>query len=274
MPALRGQKVLISGGSEGIGYALAQELLGRGAAIALLGRSEVKLRIAKEQLDSESRQVHTFACDVSNPPAVFEAISAATSALGGLDGLIANAGVCKPARFHEAPIEDIQTQVNTNFAGVLYTIRAGIPHLLRQGHGFIAITSSPAGNAGIPGFSVYGATKAALNNLSHTLRSEYADAGISVHLLLPPDTDTPGYAEETRHYPPELRAILSGGRLHQPDALAVRFANAIENGTRQSTAGFETHVLLRLVRYFPFLWEMYVRRKIRSVRKVSPSERT
>jgi short-subunit dehydrogenase len=127
--------------------------------------------------------------------------------------------------------------------------------------GFIAMTSSPAGNAGIFGFSAYGATKAALNNLSHVLRAEYCGHNIRVHLLLPPDTLTPGYEKEILLYPKETKALLAGGGLCAPERVARKFVDGISRNKRQITLGLETHLLLFIVRHIPSIWEWYVRRK-------------
>lgn len=262
-----GKRVLITGGSKGIGLALARELSRRGARLALLARDPGALEAAKAEIEAAGGSAAVFSCDVTDAEALGRAVAGAAAALGGLDGVIANSGYCHPGYFHEITPEDLSRQIDTNLKGVAYTLHYAVPELLKQDGGFIAITSSPAGNAGIFGFSIYGATKAALNNLADTLRYEYADRNISVHLLLPPDTQTPGYDQEVLLYPPETRAVLQGGKLFPPEAVARRFAEALERGRKQATIGFETHLLLWVRRLAPCLWDAYTAWRVRSARK-------
>lgn len=267
MRHLRGQRILITGGSAGIGLALVHALARRGAAVALLARDAGRLAAAAEALAAHGGQVAWRACDVTDAAALGVAIAALAEELGGLDGVVANSGHCHPGHFHEIAVDDADRQIDVNLKGVVYTLHHALPRLLAGGGGFVAITSSPAGFAPLYGFSLYGATKAALNSLAGTLRQEYADRGIRVHLLLPPDTDTPGYAHETTLYPPETRAILSGGGLHPAERVAETFARAIERGHPRATVGWETHLLLAVLRFAPSLWEFYTRQAIRRARK-------
>ncbi len=264
---LTGKNILVTGGSKGIGLAMARELSRRGAKLALLARDPEALEAARAELEAAGGTAVVRACDVTDVEALGRAVSELALALGGLDGVIANSGYCHPGYFHAISPGDAGRQIDTNFKGVVYTLHHAIPELLKRGGGFIAITSSPAGNAGIFGFSVYGATKAALNNLAETLRYEYADKNISVHLLLPPDTQTPGYDQEVLLYPPETRSVLQGGKLFPPEQVAHRFVEAIERNRRQATIGFETHALLWMTRLAPRLWDHYTAWKIRSARR-------
>jgi 3-dehydrosphinganine reductase len=262
----RGKRIIITGGSAGIGLELALELARRGARLGLLARTPETLDLAAQACRSAGGEAHWAACDVTDAAALGTAIDALHAALGGLDGVVANSGYCHAGNFHEISIEDGARQLDTNLKGAVHTLRHALPLLLENG-GFIAITSSPAGSAAIYGFSLYGATKAALNQLAHTLRHEYCDRGISVHLLLPPDTDTPGYAKEVDLYPPETRAILSGGALLQPGPVAKRFADGIARGEKQIAVGLEARVLLKVVRHAPWIWEWYTRRQVQRARR-------
>lgn len=267
MYRVRGKNILITGGSAGIGLALAHELARRGAHLALLARDTTKLAAAQAALSAYGVRVVIASCDVTNAAALDGAIRALSEDLGGLDGVVANSGYCHPGYFHAIALSDADLQIDTNLKGSIYTLHSAIPLLLLRGGGFVAITSSPAGHVGIFGFSLYGATKAALNNLADTLRIEYRARGIRVHLLLPPDTQTPGYAQEVTLYPPETRAVLSGGGLFPADRVARRFADAIEANHRQSTVGFETHLLLWLIRFIPRFWDVYSRYQIARSRR-------
>lgn len=261
-----GKHILITGGSAGIGLCMAQEFARRGARLSIVARDPARLAAACASLRTLGAEARGWPCDVTDALRVEETLRAAREALGPFHGVVANCGYCHPGNFERFTIEEASLQIDTNLKGVLYTLNGTVNDLLEQGNGFLAITSSPAGNAAIFGFSIYGATKAALNNLSHALRSEFGDRGISVHLLLPPDTQTPGYDHEVTLYPPETREILAGGKLFPPDAVARKFVEGIACGRRTVTIGFETHLVLFVIRHIPFIWEAYTRWKIRRAR--------
>lgn len=241
---------------------MAHELAQRGANLVLISRNLELLEAARDEIAQYGGKTLIYSCDVTDAPQLGTCIDDACTKLGSLDGLIANSGYCHPGYFHELSPAVLFKQVNVNLMGSIYAIRHAIPHLIKNNGGFIAITSSPAGNAGIFGFSAYGATKAALNNLSHVLRCEYRRHHIRVHLLLPPDTRTPGYAHEVTLYPSETKAILAGGRLYDPEVVAHRFIEGIAQNKKRISVGLETHALLFFIRYFPWVWEWYLRRKI------------
>ena len=106
------------------------------------------------------------------------------------------------------------------------------------------------------------------------MRHEYSDRGIRVHLLLPPDTDTPGYREEVLLYPPETKAILEGGSLLGAEYVAKKFVEGIANRKKTIAVGTEGRFLLLAIRSCPFVWDWYVRHKMRGAResRVEPDE--
>lgn len=265
MQRLQGAKVFITGGSEGIGLAIGREFARRGAHLALAARTAEKLNAARESLLEHGTTILTYPADIRDAVEVSRAIDAAARELGGLDGIVANGGYCLPARFGDITPEAAAEQIATNLTGTINTLHAGLPHLARRG-GFIAITSSPAGELPVYGFSVYGATKAGLDSLARTLRIELLDQGIRVHLLLPPDTDTPGYAQEAALYPPETKAILSGGRVYGPEYVARAFAEGIEKGRAEIAVGAGARVARKAARWLPGLWNSYARHRIREAR--------
>ncbi len=265
-----GKNIVITGGSRGIGLEMARQFARLGANLALIARGKDDLNAARDMLESEGKSitVRAYACDVTNAEMLRDYFHMIRLELGQLDGLIANTGYCHPGNFHELELADFDRQIDTNLRGVVYTLRLGLPHLLENpAGGFLGITSSPAGHMGIYGFSAYGPTKAALSNLAETLRFEYGDRKIRVHLLLPPDTDTPGYREEVKLYPPETRAILKGGALLGSEYVATKFVQGIANHKRTIAVGFEARAMMLAMRFFPRVWDVYSIRKIRGARK-------
>ncbi|MFP6598236.1 MAG: SDR family NAD(P)-dependent oxidoreductase [Candidatus Hydrogenedentota bacterium] len=263
----KGKNILITGGSKGIGLCMAKELAALKANIAIIARDKTNLALAQREIEEAGKGIRclAYACDVTDADTLSDYINMVRYEFGHIDGIIANSGYCHPGNFHEIEIDDMDRQIDVNLKGVVYTLRFGVPHLLENGGGFIAITSSPAGNAGIFGFSIYGATKSALNIMSHILRAEYRDKNIRLHLLLPSDTDCPGYAEEVPLYPKETQAILEGGALLQPEKVAKKFIRGIANNKKTITAGFSSRLVLLIMRYAPFIWDLYTKSKISSV---------
>lgn len=268
------KNILITGGSKGIGLEMAKELGRLGANIAILARNKEDLETAKEEVETFGNiKVVAYACDVTDPSTLSDCVNMARFQLGSIDGVIANSGYCHPGNFHEIDIKDFDRQIDTNLKGVIYTLRYAIPYILENDlGGFVAITSSPAGSAGIFGFSAYGATKGALNNLAHVLRQEYGDKKIRVHLLMPPDTDTPGYREEIKMYPPETKSILSGGPLMDPEVVGKRLVRGIANHKSIIVVGGMSKFLLLSLRFMPFIWERYVQWKKKSSRSKMDEE--
>lgn len=268
---LKGKRIIITGASAGIGLALAKALTARGARLGLIARDEARLENARSEILQLGGEACARAGDVADASTIAGVIDALADALGGLDGMIANAGFCRPGHFHEVPLDRIAAQIATNFGGVVYALHAAMPHLLRSGNApFMVLTSSPAGELPIYGFNVYGATKAAINHLAETLRQEYGPSGVHILTLLPPDTATPGYAEEVRHYPAATREILAKGRVYTPEAVAEACVRALEEKRDSLTLGLETRMGLWLGRHFPNLWRRICERAIRRSARSSP----
>ena len=271
----KGKNIFITGGSKGIGLGMAREFAVHGANLVLVARDKDTLQAAKEKVEAAGNgsRVLAYACDVTDSDTLKDYIHMARYELGSIDGVIANSGYCHPGDFHEIAIEDFDAQIDTNIRGVIYTVRHAMPYLLENDNGgFVAITSSPAGHAGIFGFGAYGPTKAAVSNLAEVLRHEYRDRNIRVHLLLPPDTDTPGYRDEVPLYPPETKALLKGGALLGPQYVAEKFVAGIANLKKTIAVGGGARLLLVTIRYCPFLWDWYSRYKVRLTRKDRPKE--
>lgn len=259
------KRIIITGGSAGIGLEIALAFARQGAHLALLARNPDKLAAACEACETAGGEAFAIPCDISQPDSVARGMADAIAQLGGLDGLVANSGHCRPGMFGEIPLDEVDAQLHTNINGTLHCIHHALPALL-QSRGFLVITSSPAGSLAIYGFSLYGATKAAVNYLAHTLRQEYGDRGLHVHLLLPPDTDTPGYQQEVTLYPPGTCAILSSGKLHQPQAVAKALLAGMRKGKHVIHVDNATRFAMLLTRIFPAVWESFTKRAVKRSR--------
>lgn len=256
--------ILITGASAGIGLAMACAFARHGARVALLARDHARLEAAAAQVADCGPAPEVVVADCRDVAALGREMDALAARWGGLDGVVANAGYCHPGRFADLPLNDLHRQIDTNLMGTLNTLHLALPYLRRGA--FAALTSSPAGALPIYGFAAYGATKAALSSLAETLRQELREREIAVHLLFPPDTDTPGYAQEVTLYPAETRAILAGGKLLSPEAVAASFIAGIAAGRPLIVAGSEARLALALQRFAPGVWDWYCRRCIRIAR--------
>ncbi len=219
---LDGRTAAITGGNSGIGLAIARAFRDAGARVAILGREPTTLAAAADELGPEGLAVRG---DVARPEDLDRFFSDVESTFGGLDVLVANAGV-----YSSAPIDEITAEVcdlwtAINCRGTFFTIQRALPHL-RDGASVILVTST-ANTAGIPGLSVYSATKAAVRSLARSLAAELQPRGIRVNALSPGMTDTPIFERTgmTRAEVEALQEAMSGqipmGRFGRPDEIAA-----------------------------------------------------
>lgn len=222
----------ITGGSSGIGLALATLLAEAGHDLALIARDLPRLEAARRALLDRfpARRVAIFSADVGDRDACREAAAAALETFGPPAIAIANAGVAKPGRFLDQEIEDHEMHMATNYFGALHFAHALAPAMARNGGGRLVFVSSGAAFFGIYGYSAYAPSKFALRGLAEVLRVELAPHGIGVTVAYPPDTDTPQLATEALTKPPATKAITAGGGLFS----AERVAAAILAGVRRN----------------------------------------
>jgi short-subunit dehydrogenase len=180
-----GKTVVITGGSRGLGFALAQRLASEGANLALLARSEDQLRAAALRLESEGAAVETIVCDIRNRAAVDEAVETIVRRFGRIDVLINNAGVIQITPFVHAQHSDYEDSLNTHFWASLFMIEACLPYMVRQRSGQIVNISSIGGRIGVPHLIPYTVGKFALAGFSDALRAELKPMGIAVTTVTP-----------------------------------------------------------------------------------------
>jgi short-subunit dehydrogenase len=226
MQVTAGTRVFVTGASRGIGRALATELAARGATLGLAARSQQELDRLADELPGIH---HALECDVTDSAATQRAIDAFAEATGGLDLLVANAGITHYGPFKDQPLENALEMTQVNWHGTLYTVHFGLPHLLKQGRGHIVVVSSGAGLRSFPDAAVYGATKAAQRMFAEALRHELAGTGVSVTVVYPGEIDTTIHDHEKERMPAWYRG---GDQAASADELAKRIIAAIEQDER------------------------------------------
>jgi len=189
---LRGRRVLITGGSRGIGFAVAEALAAEGAAVGLVARDAAGLAEAASRLESQGVPVATAAADVTEVSQLKQAVADIAAALGGLDRLVANAGgTVGRGNLTSASDGDFTATFALNAGHAAELIRAGLPHLRAAGGGAVVIISSVTGMRPAPR-TAYAAAKAAEIHLAATAAQELAPAGVRVNCVSPGSIMFPG----------------------------------------------------------------------------------
>ena len=233
MKDLDGKNVVVTGGSYGMGKEIARAFLKEGSNVFTIARNKEKLDASVEELNKDAkkgRRVRGYPSDVTDREGITDTIDRIASGEGGIDVLINNAGIVIPGYFEDLTLDDFETVLRTNYLGAVYTIKAALPYLLKHKESAISITSSIVGIKGIFGYSTYAPTKFALIGLAEVLRSELRVKGVQVSVLLPPDTDTPGFKEEKLVRPLETDVIGGTAGLMPPEELAERFMCGFKKG--------------------------------------------
>ena len=188
---LTGKRALITGSSQGIGYALAQGLAGAGAALVLNGRDAAKLEAAAEALRAGGATVDTLAFDVTDHGAVRAAVDGYEAAHGPLDILINNAGMQHRTPLEEFPADAFERLLQTNIASVFHVGQAVARHMIARGAGKIVNIASVQTALARPGIAPYTATKGAVANLTKGMATDWARHGLQCNAIAPGYFDTP-----------------------------------------------------------------------------------
>ena len=179
------RSALVTGGSSGIGLAIARMLQAEGFALTLAARTPEKLEAARAELDALA-----IAADVRREEDCERIVRDHVGHHGGLDVLVNSAGVGVAGSLEEQEVARIDLQLDVNLRGLILVTRAALPHL-RSAQGLIVNLSSIAGREPVPELPVYAATKAAVISLSRSLSRALEGDGVRVHALCPGFVDTP-----------------------------------------------------------------------------------
>ncbi|MFN3432170.1 MAG: SDR family oxidoreductase [Candidatus Sericytochromatia bacterium] len=184
--SLAGRVVLITGAARGIGAETARIAARRGAAVSLVGLEPERLQALAEELGPGHGW---FECDVTDQSAVDRAVAGTVAALGGIDAVVANAGISNNGTVAANPVSALTRTVDVNVNGVIRTVSAALPHVTER-KGYILIVSSAAALSAFPGIAAYSASKIAVEHFGGSLRMELAHKGVQVGVAHPSWIDT------------------------------------------------------------------------------------
>ena len=182
---LYGQTVFITGGSRGLGLALAEEFARKGCRVAICARDPEELLNARQQLERLGTEVMAMACDVSQREEIEHVIQAARRHFGRIDILVNNAGIIAVGPLLSQTVEDFQEAMNVIFWGTVYPTLAALPQMLEEGRGRIVNVTSIGGKVSVPHLIPYGCAKFAMVGLSEGLHAELKKFGIHVLTVVP-----------------------------------------------------------------------------------------
>lgn len=229
---LEGRRVLITGGSSGIGFATAKKLVAKGAHVAITGRRADALTKAADELRNAPGRVTSVVADVASDDGRKLTLESALRALGGVDILVNNAGGVRAGRLEAISEAEIRAMIEVDLVAPILLTRAALPHLRANGNGVIVDITSGIALIGAPFYATYAAVKAGLARFDEALRRELQGEGIHILTVYPGATDTPMMASNRAG--PEL-----GFSREPASAVAEAIVTAIEAGDREVIRGGE-----------------------------------
>ncbi|MGK9338506.1 SDR family oxidoreductase [Sinorhizobium meliloti] len=188
---LSGSRALVTGSSQGIGYALARGLAEHGAAIILNGRDPDKLENAANSLRRAGHEVSVSDFDVTDHAAVGRGVDAIEDDIGPIDILINNAGMQFRTPLEDFPADRWEQLLKTNVSSVFYVGQAAARHMIRRGRGKIINIASVQSELARPGIAPYTATKGAVKNLTRGMCADWARYGLQINAIAPGYFKTP-----------------------------------------------------------------------------------
>ena len=230
---LAGRRAIVTGGSKGLGLAIAAELLAEGAAVTICSRHAAELDDAAAALvkqAGDSAQVTALACDVTDPEQVTAFVDGAAAALGGVDILVNNAGGARPGRFAALTDDDWQADTEVKLFSQIRCIRAALPHLRDSAAPRVININAVYARYPDPAFLASSVNRASCLSLSKALSMELGSEGILVNSVNIGLVETPQWENIHRRRAPDVPAAeffaqLAGdevplGRFGQPDEVA------------------------------------------------------
>jgi 3-oxoacyl-[acyl-carrier protein] reductase len=201
---LRGRRALVTGGSKGLGRAIALELAAEGMDVAICSRTPVETDVVVSEIEERGVRAFGYEADITVADSVVELVGSAASDLGGLDVLVNNAGGARPGGFESLSDKDWQVDFDTKVRSLIRTCREALPHLRRSEAPRIINIGAVQGKVPDPAFFATSTLRAAGNNLTKVLAQEYGREGILVNGVNIGLVTTPQWENIRRRRSPEM----------------------------------------------------------------------
>ncbi len=270
MKDVKNKLIFIAGGSTGIGLATAKEFAQQGNDIVIFARTVSKLESAVADislsLNMTNQNINFYAVDASDINDVKTVFVKAITKNGTPDILINCVGIAQPDYFENISFDSFDKVMKSNLYSVWNVCSVVVPFMKKNG-GHIVNTSSIAGFVGVFGYTNYCMTKFGIIGFSEALKQELKIYNINVSVVCPPDTDTPGLAEEEKTKPAETKAISGSAKLVQPELVAQAILQGIKKNKFMIIPGFDGKMTLLLKHFFPGLVEWFMNRSIQKASK-------
>ena len=223
MQSFEGRAVVVTGGSRGIGLGIADAFARAGARVLVVGRDTGRIAAVADALaGSTGSPVAHLAADLRSAAGCAQMAAYAQDELGGVDVLVANAGIYPERLLVDMTEDDYDTVLDTNLRSTVFSAQACIPALARSEHGRVVVISSITGPlTGSPGWSHYGASKAAQLGFMRSAALELAPTGTTVNAVAPGSIATESYPELSEREQTETRAAIPLGRWGSVDDVAA-----------------------------------------------------
>lgn len=249
--------VVVTGGTDGIGKALVEQLIREGAKVSTCGRNHDKLYLLQTEFPSAG--LHTMVADVSSENDCRRFIEITIKVFGGIDVLINNAGISMRAELKEAAVDVIRKVMDINFFGAVYCTKYALPSLMDR-KGTIVGVSSIAGYRGLPGRSGYSASKHALQGWMEAIRTELLDSGVNVMWVCPGfTTSNIRNAALNKEGKAQGESPMDEGKMMSAEECAKKILSAIEKRRRTVVMTFQGKQTVFLNKFFPRLADKFVR---------------
>lgn len=232
---LEGRCAVITGGAQGIGFAIAKRVLESGGSVALWDVQQEWLDKAAAEL-ARPEQVRTLQVDVTDPEAVERAALRTEQLLGRADILVTSAGITGPnVKAWEYPADAWQRVIDVNLNGTFYCCRSIVPLMMKRGYGRIVTIASIAGKEGNPNASAYSASKAGVIGLTKSLGKELADRNIAVNCITPAAARTRIFEQMTQQHIDYMLSKIPRGRFVLVEEIASMVAWLISEENSYTT---------------------------------------
>jgi 3-oxoacyl-[acyl-carrier protein] reductase len=225
---LDGRKAIVTGGSKGLGRAIAELLVREGADVAICARNEEELTATAKELRSGGATVHSQVCDVTDPGQVADLVARSAAALGGIDILVNNAGAAHPGDFDTLSDEDWRADLDVKLFSMIRCSRAVVPHMRARGGGRIVNVNAVYGRYPDPTFFATSVNRAACLSFTKTLAIQLAPENILVNTVNPGYVATPQWKSIHRRRAPELSEEEFFRRMAEQEVPLGRFGRPDE----------------------------------------------